>query len=76
MTTGGKELDQEGFKACSVFCVGDRRAPMNVVLKRVRVANGTELSSKAEGPTCLFGFFEIVEVVPGAGLGEGMGNRR
>ncbi len=38
--------------------------------------NGTELSPKAEGPTCLFGFFEIFEVVPCAGLGEGTGNRR
>ncbi len=33
--------------------------------------NGTEFSPKAEGPTCLFGFLEIFEVVPGAGLGEG-----
>ena len=38
--------------------------------------NATELSPKAEVPTCVFGFFEIFEVVPGAGLGEGKGNRR
>jgi hypothetical protein len=38
--------------------------------------NGTEFSPKTEGPTCLFGFFDIFEVVPGAGLGEGKGNRR
>ena len=38
--------------------------------------NGTEFSLKAEVPTCVFGFFEIFEVVPGAGLGGGKENRR
>jgi hypothetical protein len=44
--------------------------------QRGRGKNGTELSPQAEGPTCVFGFFEIFEVVPGAGVGEGKGNRR
>ncbi len=39
-------------------------------------SNGTEISPKAEVSTWLFGFFEIFEVVPGAGLGEGKANRR
>ncbi len=38
--------------------------------------NAIELSPKAEVPTCVFGFLEIFEVVPGAGVGEGKGNRR
>jgi hypothetical protein len=50
-----------------------RQRPYPAQYQFVSVPNGIEFSPKAEGPTCVFGFFEVV---PGAGLGEGTGNRR